>query len=338
MNFSPKLRNRRGTTAVIAVVGLAAMAATVGTEMDSGRMVVTRHKDQVISDAATMAAAVRLPKQSAAEAAAARVVSQYRSLYGGNFVSDIVWYTNGSGITTGCRVAVTEPVPMLLPALMGVTTRPTGAFAAASRVVPSAMLQGVVPIGVQYNTTFDLPPNAYASPQTLTLKRGDGADNVEPGNFGALRLPGDSGGADLWREYLKYGCSERIAIGDIVPSETGNMVGPGNQALVTDDDSRMNRAAVSPYNDDTWSNFDPGNPRICVIPLVDWTGANGSSPIPIMGFAAFWVEGVQGGTISGRFIRYTVGRSGAPDWEGISVDTDSSNGFDGGLWYATLTS
>lgn len=332
------LRSRRGATAMIAIIGLTMTAVTIGTEMDAGRMAVAKHKAQVISDAATMAASLKLPDQSEASAAAARVVNQYQQIYNTSFSAQMTWTTDGNGLTTACRCDVNENVPMLLPLLMGKSTRPTSAKAAASRVIPSRLLQGLVPIGVQYDTTFDLPANGYASPSVMTLKRGSGGDNVNPGNFGALRFPGDNSGADTWREYLKYGYTGAYQVGDEVQPKTGNMDGPTDQALLDDTDARLNRATVYPYNDDTYSNFDAGNPRIIVLPLVDWTGVHGSSDtVPIHSFAAFWVESVYKGEITGRFIRYTVTKSGSPGWEGVSVDPNSSSNFDGGLWFASMS-
>src|SRR5205814_1804635 len=108
------------------------------------------------------------------------------------------------------------------------------------------------------------------SPADVTLKSGSGAANAAPGNFGALRFPGDNSGAQQWSDYLKWGYTHRLAVGDKVDSKPGNMVGPTQQAMISDTDSRFNRATAYPFNDDTYDQFDPGDPRVIALPLVDW--------------------------------------------------------------------
>ena len=90
-------QQRRGGTTTSAVLALAAMLITIGVELDAGRLFVTRHKDQVIADAATMAAAYRLPRQDEARAAAQRVVTAYEAMYNRNFTLDLQFQTNPSG-------------------------------------------------------------------------------------------------------------------------------------------------------------------------------------------------------------------------------------------------
>ena len=138
--------------------------------------------------------------------------------------------------------------------------------------------------------------------------------------------------------YLKNGDPYRVAVGDQILAETGDMNGPTNQAIQNDADSRMNRAALAPFTSDTYQSFHPGNPRIMILPLVDWTGISGSKPVPVKGFAAFWLDGSSGGKISGRFVRYTLTTTGGPSWDNDLVDpsTLGQGTFDGGVAIATL--
>jgi len=131
----------------------------------------------------------------------------------------------------------------------------------------------------------------------------------------------------------------RVAVGDQILSETGNMNGPTQQAISTDTDSRLNRAAVAPYNGDSYQGpIHPGNPRVMILPLVDWTGVSGSRAVPVKGFAAFWLDSASGGQISGRFIRYTLSPVGGSGWDSDNVDisTLGQGTFDGGVAIATL--
>jgi len=49
-------RRRRGSTIAIALITLAGLLTAAGVEIDYGRTVVSRQKDQVIADSAAMAA------------------------------------------------------------------------------------------------------------------------------------------------------------------------------------------------------------------------------------------------------------------------------------------
>src|SRR5205823_13824364 len=76
---------RRGSTTAIAMLSLAATLIMAGVEIDYGRLVVTRQKDQVIADATAMAAMLALPRTSQATATGNRIVSDYHRSYNPNF-------------------------------------------------------------------------------------------------------------------------------------------------------------------------------------------------------------------------------------------------------------
>ena len=76
------------------------------------------------------------------------------------------------------------------------------------------------------------------------------------------------------------------------------------QALLSDADSRFNRATLAPYTNDTWQSFHPGNPRLGIVPLVDWqTTKNGKSTFKVVGFAVFWLDSCSNSVVMGRFVR-----------------------------------
>src|SRR3954452_11434647 len=60
---------RRGSTAIIALVSLSVLLIAAGVELDYGRAVVSRQKDQVMADAAATAAMLFLPRYSEARVA-----------------------------------------------------------------------------------------------------------------------------------------------------------------------------------------------------------------------------------------------------------------------------
>src|SRR4029078_5554585 len=107
-------------------VSMSMLFTTLGMEMDSGRLVVTRHKNQVIADACALAAAQELPCQSKADTAITKMVGQYQKTYNKQFRASYQYIASRApGQPTRVRVTIDEDVPMFVPALMGFATRPT---------------------------------------------------------------------------------------------------------------------------------------------------------------------------------------------------------------------
>jgi hypothetical protein len=140
----------------------------------------------------------------------------------------------------------------------------------------------------------------------------------EPGHFFALDF---GSGAKTYKEAIKGNCPDdiTISVGDEIPLEPGNMVGPTIQAVKTDPDSLMNRDPTSrwdydrnlPQSDDPnyAGDFWMNSPRVVQIPIYhpDLVLQQGKSDMPVSGFAGFWIEdayregGLQG-TVIGRYI------------------------------------
>src|SRR5438128_1302929 len=93
-----RMRFRRGGTITIAIVGLAATLITLGVEMDAGRLFTARHQDQIIADAATMAAALKLPREDACRTAANLVTAQYSQAYNRTFVPVVDFQHDPAGL------------------------------------------------------------------------------------------------------------------------------------------------------------------------------------------------------------------------------------------------
>ena len=107
-----------------------------------------------------------------------------------------------------------------------------------------------------------------------------------------------------------------VSVGDEIPLEPGNMVGPTFQGVTSDGDSLVNQDPTSHWNDakqlpesdlyhdGTWMN----SPRVVRIPIYDPNIAlsNGKDSMVVAALAGFWVESCekqgQQGTVYGRFI------------------------------------
>ncbi len=309
---------RRGGTTVLVLTSVVALTGMSGVALDAGRLYNEKQKAQAAADAAALAGAQDIPNATRARTSAQRAAT------GNGFSSpEIVFYPNEANplqIQVRCR----RTVPMVFNAILGTSQSTVAGFASCSRTPPPNQMQGIVPLGVQ------LVDFSYGDQKELKIGTTDGPDI--PGNFMPLDLAG--GGADSYGEWLKYGFTGKIEVGQTLVTKTGNMVGPTNAALEHDDDSRFNRAEVSPWNDDSWSSFDRGNARIVTIPIVDWLSVDGGGRVnlEVLGFAAFWVDNWQnggGGTITGHFIQYT-------DTNHATYDPDLSPGYDGGVWIMRL--
>ncbi|HJZ77046.1 MAG TPA: pilus assembly protein TadG-related protein [Vicinamibacterales bacterium] len=146
----------------------------------------------------------------------------------------------------------------------------------------------------------------------LTLKVGSAQDTLSAGWFQALDLPlpdGTSGsGAADYRNFIGN-CTTRVfQIGDTVPVETGNMVGPTGQGigdLVAKDPG----ATWNPSTQSVDGSCAPGicpdgqyharSPRIVAIPLFSmdafFAGSpNGKTTVTITNIMGFFVEGMGG--------------------------------------------
>ena len=138
----------------------------------------------------------------------------------------------------------------------------------------------------------------------LTLKPGHPGNSINPSQFFPIRLPG-SLGADDYEENI-YDCWPGVAtVGDKVTVEPGNMTGPttqGTQALIDKDPN----AFWNPVTKAVVSQFKP-SPRIVVIPVFEpyvYESARqtGATDIQIANFVGFFIEELNGNTVTGRIV------------------------------------
>jgi hypothetical protein len=185
-------------------------------------------------------------------------------------------------------------------------------------------------------TGFKAPPatpNDYAT--EMTLKVGDPHDTINPGWFQALDLSSapdstcSNSGAQCYESAIMGCAGGTWRIGDFVPKENGNMVGPtdhGTQDLVNLDPTAdwdpgnkriINSCVGPPYTCST-----PGysiSPRVVAIPIFDLelylaTGGPGNGTVKIVNILGFFVDRYSHGTVTGYLINkkelYSPGHGG----------------------------
>ncbi len=150
---------------------------------------------------------------------------------------------------------------------------------------------GFIPIGLDSNT-------GYSDGKQIILQQGQ----VGPGNWDLLAL-GGVGGNNL-RTNIANGYNGMVSVGDWVTTEPGKKVGPVDQGF----QDRLTLAqSVDPNG--TYSNHALNDPRVLVVPVVNWEGQNGRSQVQVTAFASVWLDGYNGGKVTINFISQVIADS-----------------------------
>ncbi|MCX7773622.1 MAG: Tad domain-containing protein [Clostridia bacterium] len=196
---------------------------------------------------------------------------------------------NGNSI----RVTSTYDVKFGLARVLGFQSKTLKATAKGKVLPIIAINNGVRPFAIQDQTLI------YG--QQYTLKEGGGDGTT--GNYGAIELGG--AGAQVYYNNIVNGYSGRLAVGDNIETEPGNMSGPTERGV----DLLIAQDPHTPKC--TYDHYVPNCPRIITIIVVNTLNVNGRATVQIKGFASFFLEGVNGSgnnsEVIGRFIKTISG-------------------------------
>ncbi len=314
-------RRRKGVTTALVLLGSTVILGASGLTIDAGRLYMEKQIAQAAADAAVFAGTLDLPRASQAIASGRLAAAQ-------NGFPDAAVTTkiNNAGIANRVEAVTQRTVPLVFSAFVGTPQATVRGQARASKFPPPNRLRGVVPWGIEPQDM------SYGDQRTLKLGSSDQDREFPSGNFHCLTF-GDTG-ASTYEHWLKWGYSSKMTVGQYLLTEPGNVTGPTNHALASDEDSRFERAEEVPWSNDSWSAFDRGNPLVVTLPIVDWRGTdkNGRTIVQVLGFAAFYIENYQNGgngSVTGRFIRYV-------DTENAESDPNYLTGVEGGVWIVRL--
>jgi Flp pilus assembly protein TadG len=294
---------RKGQALVIVIAAIPAVLGSLTLVIDVGNAFFNKLEMQTASDSAVLAGGLYLPSYPDQAISFARQFANSNGLKDSEIVSISVTPDNKT-----VTIAASRALPCFLCAILGESTAHAQVISgnsggsskglnatATSGIVPIRSAAGIVPIAVDYRT-----PLNYG--QQVILKQGQ----VGAGNWGPLAL--GASGADPYRTNIKYGYSGVVKINDMLNTETGNVVGPTSQAF----DYRLSTGR-SNYPSGTFQGHDLNDPRVMLIPLVNFSGINGSSQVPLKGFAMMWVVSEdQQGNITCYFIQQSIPQ-GVPD-------------------------
>lgn len=303
---------RKGQALVIVIAAIPAVLGSLSLVIDVGNALFNKLEMQTASDSAVLAGGLYLPSYPDQAISFARQFANTNGLKNSEITSIQVTPDNKQ-----VTLSVTRSLPCYLCALLGESTAHAqvtsisgpgaGLHATAtSGIVPIRAATGVVPIGVDYRT-----PLNYG--QQVVLKQGQ----VGIGNWGPLAL--GASGADTYRTNIQNGYGGLVTVGDKLNTQTGNVVGPTSQAF----NYRLSAGQTS-YPSGTFQVHDLNDPRVMLIPMVDFSGINGNSQVPLKGFAMMWVVSESGqGDITCYFVQQSIPQ-GIADTSNSSTNTGAT--------------
>jgi hypothetical protein len=279
-------QRENGDALILFAVLMTVFIALAGLVIDVGLAFANKEKIQQAADAAALASVMELPgfpdkaKQVASSIAQANHVQPSEFSVGVDSSNQIVTtaVTRAHHLYFGNAIGVADPILHVK---------------AVAELGTLTSAKGVIPLGIDSSTNLSFG-------EEVTIKQGEST----VGNFGALVTSGT--GANNFETDLQYGTQNVIHIGDILDTQTGDMVGPTQTAMQA-------RLSACPYQGTaTYTNFPDNCPLICYIPVyIPYDDdQNQLKKVQVVGFAVFFLEGVgaknDGSPITGRFIQYAT--------------------------------
>jgi Flp pilus assembly protein TadG len=314
-------RGQRGQAFFFVVAAMAVIGGMAAIAIDLGSYSADRRDLQNAADAIALAASQDLPDQSDAIAAANEWAAK-NGIDLADMTVTVIPQNLPSEPNPRVQVELAHDHDFTFARLIGITSSEVSASTSAVRTSPGGS-GGLMPWSVLESA------KSLAFPGDEVVLKYD-ANNVENGNFGALRLDGN--GASDYEAAIKYGsenayCADS-AIGcphpSVVDTKPGNMTGPtrdGTDHRIdgTEDGCDTWGEVVHDNGDGTHglkADCNPfgqgGNPdslRVVIVPVID-SLCSGTCTVTILEFALFFLEGYGDGgctgndcEIKGRFLK-----------------------------------
>lgn len=300
-------QKERGSVVVLVTLALTVLLGFCAIVTDVGLMYAEKAHLQNSVDAAALAGVQELPDDPSLAEQTAR---DYASQNGVSAVT-VTFEVNNAKIV----VQATQQVPTYFARIWGITEEQISVSAKAMMVPPTELF-GAVPLSVQeqnlvYGEKYILKSGGGSGTSSWylddsknnTVEKSDEV-SVSSGWYGALEFSGT--GANTFETDLANGYQGTLRVGQIVNVKHGNMSGPTADGINT----RLSRDTKLPRN--TISNHERYAPEIVYIPIVRIISESGNSiqEVQIVGFAAFFLEGVAGNgnnsIVTGWFMRTLV--------------------------------
>ncbi len=281
--------NSRGQTMVMLALALPALLGCVSLAVDIANLYFNWNRMQTAADAAVLAGAAYLPGYPDTAVSTANSYAQTNGIKSSEIVSTTV-AADDKSIT----MKVSRTVPYSFARVLGLIDAPVNVTAVAG-VQAVTEATGITPLGLDSRTTYDFN-------QQVTLHEGkySGTWTTGPGNWDPLALGGN--GASIFQNNLEYGYTGAVNVNDTVLTETGTMQGPTQSGI-----NYLINQGNSTYPSGTFDNHALNDPRVILVPVVDFSNINGKSGVPVMGFAELWLVSISGnGDITCYFIQQSA--------------------------------
>jgi len=305
---------RRGIVLAIAVMAMLVLLGVCGLCIDIGQAVYGLQQCQNVADAGALAGSQELPYPTPATTmarsiATANVPTSQTSLFSVNatyYAKDATVPNYGTAPYGGAvLVTAAKNVRYVFLRALGFRGVTVHRSSVATKIITGTCIS---PMWISNATVVQ-----YGVQLNMLMADGPHCAGI-PGSFGFL-TPNGGVDFDLCLKGLitpEQAELQRLRENDYVYAYTGLGVGHFRGDLATDVDSRLKRAkSIAPWSGDTFASFHGDNPRIMIVPFVDYIDGTGSGArFAVRRFGAFWLEDVitNGNEryIQGRFIDFTT--------------------------------
>ncbi len=261
--------SKRGQIVVLLAMCLPALLGAIALVADVGVLYFNWQLLQAAADAGAVAGASYLPSSPSLAISTANAFAEHNGVAPGEILSTTIIANN-----TELNLQVHRSVPYSFATLLGLTSGTVSAQATAQiQTVGKAI--GVTPMGVDFQTQ-------YSSGQVVTLME----NQVGPGDWGPLALGGT--GASNLEQNIEYGYEGSVSLNDDILTEPGISAGPIRSAF-----NFVINKGQSEDPGGTFANHTFNDPRVLIVPMVNFNTAQGSSEVQVMGFAALWLVSVD---------------------------------------------
>jgi hypothetical protein len=287
-------RLNSGQIAVVVTLVITTLLGAMALGADVAVLYFNWAQLQKATDAAVLAGANYLPGNPSQAQTVAQNYANTNGIRSGEIVS-----TTFSPDNMRMTMLVSRTVPYAFARVLGLSSGLVKVAATAGISTDTEGARGLIPVGLPCTAAQVSSGCGLSAGQTYTLVQaganGKGASwNVGPGNWGRLGL--GSHGADQFFQNLEEGYQGSINVGDAIDAEQGQVNGPTDQGI----SDRVNLGQIVDPNPTniTMSSVQSAplayDPRLVVVPLVDFTGATGNSAtVTVTGFAMMWLNSYQ---------------------------------------------
>jgi Flp pilus assembly protein TadG len=275
---------KRGQMAVAMLLVMLPLLGVVGLGADIGLLYFHWGIVQKAADAAVLAGAGYLPNHPSTAQTKATGYATQNGLKNSEIVSNTVAPDNMSITMTTSRT-----VPYYFLQLVGLSSGTVKPIAKAGIQQDTEGARGLIPVGLPCTATSCSYTVGTEYQLVQAGANGNGGSwNVGPGNWGRLAL--GAPGATQFENNLIDGYLGSINVGDKVTAETGQVNGPTDEGVNiarVDAGLAINGTVTNP----TLAIVPAYDPRLVAVPLMDFTGATGTSvQVTVMGFAMMWLD------------------------------------------------